>query len=76
MLANTQRFVGGPLDSSLGLVETEFSLVRFKGNQDKANQPYKGMEPLKAMDVADTIAYTASRYLIFPLRNPFDPNHH
>jgi len=44
-----------------GLVETEFSLVRFKGNQDKANQPYKGMEPLKAMDVADTIAYTASR---------------
>lgn len=43
-----------------GLVETEFALVRFKGNQDKASTVYKGMEPLKGEDIADIILYTLS----------------
>jgi len=41
-----------------GLVETEFSLVRFKGNADKSATVYKGIEPLKGEDIADIIRYT------------------
>lgn len=40
-----------------GLAETEFSLVRFKGNSEKAAAVYKGMEPLRAEDIADIILY-------------------
>ena len=36
----------------LGLVETEFSLVRFKGDETAARAPYAGMRPLSAPDVA------------------------
>lgn len=43
-----------------GLVETEFSVVRFRGNKDKADNVYKGIEPLYADDVAETIAYVAN----------------
>ncbi len=43
-----------------GLVETEFAMVRFKGNQDKASTVYKGMVPLKGEDIADIILYTLS----------------
>lgn len=43
-----------------GLVETEFAMVRFKGNQEKASAVYKGMEPLKGEDIADIILYTLS----------------
>ncbi|GIZ07816.1 SDR family NAD(P)-dependent oxidoreductase [Flavobacterium sp. UMI-01] len=44
-----------------GLVETEFSAVRFKGNTDKAAQVYKGFAPLKAADIADIIHFVLSR---------------
>jgi NADP-dependent 3-hydroxy acid dehydrogenase YdfG len=44
-----------------GAVETEFSLVRFKGNRERAKKVYDGFEPLVAMDVAETIWFAVSR---------------
>ena len=44
-----------------GLVKTDFSLVRFRGDEEKAKVPYKGIEPLSAEDVAETIFYVATR---------------
>lgn len=44
-----------------GLVETEFSLVRFDGDEDKARNVYAGMQPLLGEDIADAIAWAASR---------------
>jgi NADP-dependent 3-hydroxy acid dehydrogenase YdfG len=44
-----------------GLVETEFSLVRFKGDAERSKSVYKGYEPLTAEDIADTIAFAVSR---------------
>lgn len=44
-----------------GLVETEFSLVRFKGNSERASQTYQNFQPLSAQDVAEIIAFTISR---------------
>ncbi|HNF44341.1 MAG TPA: SDR family NAD(P)-dependent oxidoreductase [Ferruginibacter sp.] len=43
-----------------GAVETEFSLVRFKGDEKTAGSVYNGLTPLKAEDIADTIWYCAS----------------
>ncbi|MEJ7821665.1 MAG: SDR family NAD(P)-dependent oxidoreductase [Chitinophagaceae bacterium] len=43
-----------------GAVETEFALVRYKGDKEKADDTYKGFTPLTAMDIAETIYYTAS----------------
>jgi 3-hydroxy acid dehydrogenase / malonic semialdehyde reductase len=43
-----------------GAVETEFSLVRFKGDEQKATAAYTGFTPLSANDVANTIFYTCS----------------
>lgn len=44
-----------------GLVETEFSMVRFYGDLEKANQVYVGYEPLHPEDIAETIWFCASR---------------
>lgn len=44
-----------------GMVETEFSIVRFKGDEEKAKNVYKGVQPLTSDDIAETIYWTASR---------------
>ncbi len=44
-----------------GLVETEFSLVRFYGDSDRARKVYQGMQPLTPDDVADAVVWVASR---------------
>ncbi len=57
-----------------GLVETEFSVVRFKGDKEKAKAPYQGITALRGEDIADAIVWSASRpahvniseMLIFP----------
>ncbi|MCB0431013.1 MAG: SDR family NAD(P)-dependent oxidoreductase [Flavobacteriales bacterium] len=43
-----------------GAVETEFSIVRFKGDEERANAVYKGFEPLTAKDVAESIYYVTT----------------
>ena len=62
-----------------GLAETEFSLVRFKGDKDKSKGPYKGLVSLTADDIADIIYYAASspshvninRIEVMPVRQSF-----
>jgi NADP-dependent 3-hydroxy acid dehydrogenase YdfG len=44
-----------------GLVETEFSLVRFKGDEDRAKTTYQGFEALQAEDIADLIRFIVTR---------------
>ncbi|MWB97150.1 SDR family NAD(P)-dependent oxidoreductase [Agromyces seonyuensis] len=44
-----------------GLVETEFALVRFGGDESKAKAVYQGMTPMTADDIADAIGWVASR---------------
>jgi 3-hydroxy acid dehydrogenase/malonic semialdehyde reductase len=45
---------------SPGAVETEFSIVRFKGDTERAKQVYKGYEPLQGEDVAEVIHYIST----------------
>lgn len=44
-----------------GMVETEFSKVRFKGDEDRAEQVYKGFKALEPEDIADIIHFTITR---------------
>lgn len=44
-----------------GLVETEFSLVRFHGDGDRAHRVYQGLIPLTPEDVADVVLFCATR---------------
>lgn len=44
-----------------GLVETEFSMVRFKGDTDRAKKVYQDIEPLVGDDIADAVQYVISR---------------
>jgi len=48
-------------DIEPGMVETEFSLVRFKNDKVKAKKIYEGMKPLSPEDIAECIAWTLSR---------------
>ncbi len=43
-----------------GMAETEFSLVRFKGDESKAAVPYKGLHPMSADDIAETIFWSCT----------------
>lgn len=44
-----------------GLAETEFSMVRFKGDAERAKKVYEGVEALTAEDIAETLVWVASR---------------
>ncbi|HEX4046678.1 MAG TPA: SDR family NAD(P)-dependent oxidoreductase [Elusimicrobiota bacterium] len=64
-----------------GLAETEFSLVRFKGDSGKAAKPYEGISPLTAEDVAETVFWSCTlprrinvnRLQVMPVMQAFGP---
>ncbi|GAB88924.1 SDR family NAD(P)-dependent oxidoreductase [Gordonia rhizosphera] len=66
LLHRTLRFelLGKPVrltEIAPGMVETDFSLVRFEGDKERADAVYQGLDPLSAEDVAEVIGFVASR---------------
>lgn len=65
-----------------GMVETDFSVTRFRGDRGAADKVYEGLEPLTPEDIAEEIVWTASRpphlniaeTLLFPV-NQASPYH-
>ena len=58
------ELLGKPIritDIAPGLVETEFSVVRFGGDTERAKKPYVGMTPLTADDIAEAIVWAVTR---------------
>jgi 3-hydroxy acid dehydrogenase / malonic semialdehyde reductase len=68
-------------DIEPGMVETEFTLVRFKGDAERARKVYEGFEALRAEDIADLVHYAASlpphininRLEVMPTMQSFSP---
>lgn len=59
-----QELLGHPIRVTSvdpGMVETDFSMVRYSGDKDKADAVYAGVTPLTAEDVADVIAFAVTR---------------
>ena len=59
-----QDLLGRPIHLTTvdpGLVETNFSRVRFRGDEDKAKAVYEGLDPLKPEDVAECIVFAVTR---------------
>ena len=64
-----------------GMAETEFSLVRFKGDAERADAPYRGVKPMSPEDIAETIFWTCTlprhlninRMQMMPIDQAFGP---